>query len=65
MDGDSGCELIKLINNYVKFRERLARAHLLWYITKKKEDEDLWTDLIMENDDRWQELVQFIYKDTD
>lgn len=56
-------KLVELINDYVNYKEEVLRTYYEQKINPSAEDK--WLDLVVEGDDRWQTLINFIYKDNE
>ncbi|BAQ67091.1 hypothetical protein GM3709_3856 (plasmid) [Geminocystis sp. NIES-3709] len=48
-----------MITEYVDFKESIVKAH--HNREESPEAENHWMDLVMADDDKWQELINYIY----
>ena len=52
-----------MICQYVAFKENVQQAYYQYLKDKTEDNEDYWHSLLIQDDDRWQQVVNYIYQE--
>lgn len=56
-------KLLVMICQYVAFKENVQQAYYQYLHDKTEDNENYWHSLLIQDDDRWQKIVNYVYQE--